>query len=129
MKTIYRNMLLTALMFVTTINAQSQTKGPEKNSISITPHIKDGMVELRFNLSKSNPSLTIERSFDGENWNQIGTITNRGGDELQYTDSLPVMGLSFYRVVAATGQSDIVSVTLYNTGYNVYPNLTNEKIT
>ncbi len=66
--------------------------------ICITGTIKNGMVQLHCNADDLNPPFLIERSFDGERWGPIALINNAEGSEFNYTDSIPVNGLSFYRV-------------------------------
>src|SRR5689334_3200053 len=70
----------------------------DKPCIHLTGTSRNGMVQLNAKADELNPPFYIEKSFDGENWAVIGKIKEVEGREFSYIDSVPVMGLSFYRI-------------------------------
>jgi hypothetical protein len=71
---------------------------------SFTAKKKESHIILQWTTSTeiNNDRFEIERSFDGESFTQIGSITGNGNTNqvisYQFTDRLPLMGISFYRL-------------------------------
>lgn len=84
---------------------------------------------------KNNKAFDIERSFDGSNWNTLGTVNSMGKDgnstiklEYSFRDENPIMSKNFYRLkqIDFDGKFDYSSVAMvtFNKEHyiSVYPN-------
>ena len=68
---------------------------------SIQKHQNKSLLKLILDDNKNNLPIYLERSIDGDNFNQIG-LMNRdnisGTTSYTFTDSIPVNGMNYYRV-------------------------------
>ena len=128
MKTIYWIIMVLGIFVVAAPDMRAQSPGTR---INLCASKLNGKVELKCSAENINPPVSIERSFDGENWTAIGSSSDRGSaNYFLFTDSTPVMGLSFYRVTdnSSSEKSNTVSLVMDNNFYKVTPNVLNEKM-
>jgi hypothetical protein len=75
----------------------------------------------------------VERSADGQNWDDIDFVANAAGNETEavyaYTDNAPLYGTSYYRIcqVDEDGKKSyseikMISISSLNTSITIWPN-------
>jgi hypothetical protein len=81
----------------------------------------------------NNAHFMIQRSADGENWQQLGKVKGAGNSNVQldysFIDEQPMHGVAYYQLIqtdfnGSTHNSGVVAATLYRplVGMLVYPN-------
>jgi hypothetical protein len=98
---------------------------------AVSANLKTGVVTVNWKVLTETDVETyvIERSSNGTNFTQVGTVTARGNSQYNFPDASPLQGNSFYRIKAVhnNGQalySSILRIANNNerAALSVYPN-------